>query len=422
MTVHNTSHPSRRQVLAGVGGATVVSTAGCLGDDDEEGTDDEEGEPADVDGDYVIGMVDSLTGSLSPYGEWNSNGVELALEDVNDVGVRDGGELAVILEDDESEAQPGVNAAQRLVNQEEVPLFIGSVGSGVSIAMHESVALEEGVVQISQNSTGATLTDYPDLLRMSPSGAAKGEALAELIYEDGHDTVAVTWVNNDYGQALSEIFEQEYQGEVAYIDPHDQEDASYRAQLTEMANTEATAWLFVTYAEEFTVMVNEAYDQGYNEDVEYYGAESTIADEILENTEPGSQETLTGVTEHAPEGQENYEEFADRYESEFGAEPPVWAAYAYDSITVSALAIEAAESFTSEAIADVIRDVTRPEGEEVYTFADGRELLEDGSPDDVNYVGVSGPLDLDENGDPPGFYRIYEVDDHEYVWGDFVEA
>lgn len=400
----------------------VIATAGCLGDGDDDSDDgDDSTEPSDVEGDYEIGMVDSLTGSLSPYGEWNQNGVELALEDVNAAGLRDGS-LGIIVEDDESEAQPGVAAAQKLVNQDEVPLFIGSVGSGVSIAMHESVALEEGVVQISQNSTGATLTDYPDLLRTSPSGAAKGEALAELAAEDGHDEIAVTWINNDYGQALSEILEAEFAGDVVYNSPHDQGDSSYRAQLTEMANTDATAWMMITYADEFIIMVNEAYDQGYNEDVEYYGAESTIADEILENTEPGSQETLKGVTEHAPEGQENYEEFAARYEDEFDSTPTAWSAYAYDAVTISALAIEAADEFTSDAIADVIRDVTRPDGEEVYTFEAGKELLADGGPDDVNYVGVSGPLDLDENGDPPGFYRIYEVDDHDYVWGDYISS
>ena len=423
MSLPTERQSSRRELLAGLSGAVVVATAGCLGD--EEGDVDDTNGDTDgdaIEGDYEIGMVDSLTGSLSPYGEWNQNGVELALEDVNDAGLRDGGTLGMIIEDDESESQPGVAAAQKLVNQDEVPLFIGSVGSGVSIAMHESVALEEGVVQISQNSTGATLTDYPDLLRTSPSGAAKGEALAELVAEDGHDSVAVTWVNNDYGQALSEIFEAEFTGEIAYINPHDQGEASYRAQLTEMADSGATAWVMITYADEFIVMVNEAYDQGYNEEVEYYGAESTIAEEILENTEPGSQESLRGVTEHAPEGQENYEEFAARYEDEFDSTPTVWSAYAYDAITISALAIEAAEEFTSDAIAAVIRDVTRPEGEEVFTFEDGKAILEDGGPDDVNYVGVSGPLDLDENGDPPGFYRIYEVEDHEYVWGDYISS
>jgi len=57
-----------------------------MGDDDET---------------YQIGMVDSVTGSLAPYGERNERGRELALEDINEVGIGDGRELDVVVEDDD---------------------------------------------------------------------------------------------------------------------------------------------------------------------------------------------------------------------------------------------------------------------------------------------------------------------------------
>lgn len=390
-----------------MGTVGIASVAGCIGDGDDG---------------YEIGMVDSITGSLAPYGERNERGRELALEDINDVGLRGGEELDVIVEDDESTEGEAVAAADKLVNQDGVPLVIGSVGSGASMSIHDSVVSGTDVVHISQNSTGAVLTERPDLLRISPSGATKGAALADLLYDDGHETVAVTWINNDYGDSLADVFEESYEGDVPYIEPHEPEGSSYRGELSEMADTDATAWLFITYADEVTVMINEAYDQGYYEDVDYYGAESTIADEILENTEPGSQEGLTGITEAAPEDQQNYQNFESRFQDEYGESPTVWAAYAYDAFVVSAIAIEAADEFSGEAIGEVVRDVTRPDGEAVSTFAEAKEILEDGGPDDVNYQGVSGPIDLDENGDPPGNYQIYSVEDHEYVWGDYITS
>ncbi|PSQ26648.1 ABC transporter substrate-binding protein, partial [Halobacteriales archaeon QS_9_68_17] len=277
-------------------------------------------------------------------------------------------------------------------------------------------------VQISQNSTSSELSEYPELLRMSPSGAEKAAALADVISEDGHDTVAVTYINNDYGAPLAEVFEEEFDGEVAYNSPHDQGQSSYRGQLTEMADTDASAWLFLTYADEFTVMVNEAYDQGYDEAVEYYGAESTVAEEILKDTEEGSQESLKGITESAPQDQESYQQFIEDFESEFGQTPTVWAAYAYDAVTAAAIAVEAADEVSGSAIDSVVRDVTRPDGEAVYSFEEAKELLQDGDASDVNYEGVSGPVDLDENGDPPGFYQIYSVEDHEYEYGDYVTS
>lgn len=439
-------HDMDRRTLLKLSGLSLVgATAGCLEGEEETpaattteasgggggGGDETTTTTEESGGDessYTIGMVDSLTGSLAPYGERNTRGRELALAAINEVGIgSEGASLNISVEDDESTNQGGVNGAQVLVNQDGVPLLIGSVGSGVSIAIHDSVTRDAGVVQISQNSTSPELTTRPELLRMSPSGSAKGQALASLVNDDGHDTVAVTWINNDYGTGLSEVFaetfESEFDGTVAYNEPHDQGQSSYSGVLTEMASTDASAWIFLTYANEYTVMVNEGFDQGYNTSVDYYGAESTVADSIIENTPEGSMDGMTGITESAPQDQENYQNFVAAFEENYDGTPTVWSAYAYDAVTVAAIAIEAADEFTGEALASVVRDVTRPEGEEVFNFEEAAAVLRDGgSPGDINYQGVSGPVDLDENGDPPGYYQIYSVENHEYVFGDYITS
>ncbi|WP_410765007.1 ABC transporter substrate-binding protein [Haloferax sp. DFSO60] len=445
MSPQGTDRLDRRTMLKLSGLGLVGATAGCLESDEEPTTTESNGGGGGGGGgggeeetttesgggggmsSYTVGMVDSLTGSLAPYGERNTRGRELALEQINSVGIgEDGASLNVSVEDDESTNQAGVAAAQKLVNQDGVPLLIGSVGSGVSIAIFDSVTSDAGVVQISQNSTSPELTSRPDLLRMSPSGAAKGRALANLVADDGHETVAVTWINNDYGTGLSDVFAETFEsngGTVAYNEPHDQGQSSYSGILTEMASTDASAWVFITYANEYTVMVNEGFDQGYNTQVDYYGAESTVADSIIENTPEGSMDGMKGITESAPQDQENYQNFVSNFEAAYDTSPTVWSAYAYDAVTVAALAIAAADDFTSEALASVVRDVTRPDGEEVFNFEDAAAILNDGgSASDINYQGVSGPVDLDENGDPPGFYQIYSVENHEYVYGDYITS
>lgn len=403
---------TRRSVLQATGAAGLTAgIAGCLGD-----------EAADEDEPYVIGMVDSRTGTLEPYGERNERGKQLALEHINDVGIGPNDrELEVHVEDSESLPEPGVDGARLLVDQEGVPLLIGAVGSGVTMAIHDSVIEGTDVVQISQNSTGAVLTERPDLLRASPSGAEKGRHLADLIYDDGHDEVAVTYVNNDYGVSLSDVFVEEYAGEVLATVPHEEEESSYSGEVSELADTDADAWLFIAYAEEFTIMVNEAYDRGYHEEIDYYGAESTIADTILENTPEGSHDGLTGVTETAPVEQENYQRYVEEFEAAYDTSPTVWSAYAYDAIMWSAIAIHVADEFTGPAIMEVVREVTREPGETVHTLGEAKDVVEPGGdPDAVNYHGVSGPLDIDDYGDPTGAYQIYHVEDHEYVWGDFI--
>ncbi|WP_254271588.1 ABC transporter substrate-binding protein [Haloarcula marina] len=437
-----TDELNRRKMLKVAGLAGLGGLAGCVsttddsdggdgsdgsdggdggGGGDTESTETEGGDGGSGDsGPYNIGMVNSLTGSLSAFGERNQRGKELALEAVNDVGI-DGRELAIIEEDSESESQGGVSAAQKLVNQDGVPFLIGAVGSGVSLAIYESVIQGTDVVQLSQNSTGLSLTDFPGLLRMSPTGRTQSTALANIIAEDGYDSVAVTYVNNDYGQSLTDAFVEAWDGEIAYNSPHDQEQQSYSSVVSEMNSSGADAWLFITYQAEFATMVNEVYSSGY--EAQFYGADSVSGDNVIENTPEGSMDGMKIVVPSAPVEEDNYQQFASTFEEAYGEQPTAWSAYAYDCVVVAALSIQAADEFTGAALQQTVRDVTRPEGEQVDSFEAASQILADGGgPDDVDYQGVSGPIDFDENGDPVGFLQILTVEDHDYVGTGFIES
>ena len=426
----------RRDVLKVTGAGALVATAGCVSTTDSTttatetsgggggGGDDTATETETDDsmnqGPYTIGMVNSLTGSLSAFGQRNERGKELALAAVNDVTIN-GRELEIISEDSESQAQAGVSAAQKLVNQDGVPFVIGAVGSGVSLAIYESVIQGTDVVQLSQNSTSPDLTDFPGLLRMSPTGSTQSTALSNIIAEDGFDSVAMAWVNNDYGQGLAETFRAEWDGEIAYDQPHDQGQSSYSSTVSGMANSGADAWVFITYQPEFTSMAQEAFSNGY--EATYYGADSVAGPDVLGNTPEGSLDGMKIVTPSAAIDQENYQNFASAFESEYDTAPTSWSAFAYDCVVTAALSIATADEFTGAALQETVRDVTRPEGEDVFTFAEAMEVLgEDGSPSDINYEGVSGPIDFDENGDPVGFLQVLTVQDHEYTQTGTIEG
>ncbi|MFP4218044.1 MAG: ABC transporter substrate-binding protein, partial [Salinarchaeum sp.] len=59
----------------------------------------------------------------------------------------------------------------------------------------------------------------------------------------------------------------------------------------------------------------------------------------------------------------------------------------------------------------------------VTSYEAAHEILADGgTPDDIDYQGVSGPIDFDKNGDPVGSLQVFEVQDHEYVPIEFREG
>jgi branched-chain amino acid transport system substrate-binding protein len=396
---------SRRTVLESIGAAGALSLAGCTGVGGGSGA--------------TIGLANSETGSLSTFGQRNVRGKEIALADVNETGVL-GGDLEIVVEDTESDSGAGVSAAQKLVNQDGVPLIIGAVSSSVSLSIHKSVTQGTDVTQISQNSTSPDLSNFPDLLRMSPTGAAQASALADIVADDGQGRVAVTHLTNAYGKGVADAFVEAFSGE-SKLFPHDQEKSSYSNVITSMADYDADAWLFVTYQPEFTTMAQEAYDGGHTEEVAIYGSDSVKGPKVLEQTPEGSLEGMKLVAPSAALDQDNYQSFAETFRADYDTDPTAWSASAYDAIVTAAIAIEAAGSTDPADIKAEARAVTGPEGTEVFSFAEAVEALgDDGSGSDVNYQGVSGPIDLDENGDPKAYEQIFEVQDGEYVSQGFI--
>ena len=64
---------------------------------------------------------------------------------------------------------------------------------------------------------------------------------------------------------------------------------------------------------------------------------------------------------------------------------------------MTALAAEAAKNDAGEAIASELVNISR-DGEKCTTFADCVKLIKDGT--DIDYDGVSGPVDLNDTGSP----------------------
>jgi branched-chain amino acid transport system substrate-binding protein len=94
-------------------------------------------------------------------------------------------------------------------------------------------------------------------------------------------------------------------------------------------------------------------------------------------------------------------ELADFRDALLGVDPELidfsYSAESYDAVVVIALAAIAAGSDDGTAAGAQINDITRG-GEKCTTFADCKTLLEGGA--DIDYDGVSGPLEFIDAGEP----------------------
>jgi branched-chain amino acid transport system substrate-binding protein len=86
-----------------------------------------------------------------------------------------------------------------------------------------------------------------------------------------------------------------------------------------------------------------------------------------------------------------------------------FAAQEFDATVLCYLAAVAAGSTDGQQMADHLIDITAPGGDEFtwQQLPDAIEALQDGK--DIDYMGASGPIDMDVHGDPTtGVFDIYQ--------------
>src|SRR5947209_11073235 len=76
-----------------------------------------------------IGVITSITGSLAAFGEAHKNGYAIALDEINAKGGVLGKKLSLDTYDDQSKPDQAVQGVSKLVDQDRVPLVLGSYSS-----------------------------------------------------------------------------------------------------------------------------------------------------------------------------------------------------------------------------------------------------------------------------------------------------
>jgi len=390
----------RTLVLAAV--ATLAIT-GCSSEESSEDSDR-----------LILGALMPMTGDLQAYGETSLNGIKLAVMHVNRGGGVLGKNMAVEVGDTQTTPQAGIDAAKKLISIEGADAIVGALSSGVSIPVAQSVTSQEGVPQISGASTSPVITDLDDsdyMFRTVPSDAFQGKALAEVVEADGLGNVATLYINNDYGEGLSDSFSSAFEalgGTVSAALAYEPGNASYRGELSKAAEGGAEALVLIGYPENGVTILRQALESGTFD--RFVFTDGLKAPEIIDAVGADALEGSYGTAPQALSDTEAATNFTTAYESEFGERPPKpFIDTAYDAAFVIALAARKAGKADGTAIRDALRDVANPPGEVILPgeWEKAMELLENG--EDIDYKGASGSIDFDDNGDVGGTFAHWAI-------------
>lgn len=367
-----------------------------------------------------IGVLVPLTGDLQSYGEPALKAAQLAAKEINAAGGVLGEDVEISSGDTQTSPQPGVAAAQKLVNIEGVNAIMGALSSGVTIPVAQSVAKAEQIPQVSSASTSPVITSLDDedfLFRTVPSDAFQGVALSEVTQEKGYENVSIIYINNDYGKGLAEAFTQAFEkagGTVSATVAYEQGQAAYRGELQQAASDDAEALVLVGYPENGQTILRQALEGGFFRNFVF--TDGMKAPELVDNLGAQYLEGSVGTVPQARDDSPGAQHFSSAYESEYDSLPPKpYLDTAYDAFYLLSLAAQAAGSTDSVAIRDQLRAVANPPGEQVGPgeFEKAVKLLEEGK--EIDYEGASGSVNFDDNGDVPGTFGEWTFKDGEVV-------
>ena len=371
--------------------------------------------------DVKIGFLGGFTGPIESLVPPIYEGAELAVAHVNEQGGVLGGQTLAIPSGDTTcaDATAAANAADRLVNSENVLGIVGALCSGATISAANNAAIPGGVVVVSPASTSPAITTMEDkdlLFRTTPSDAYQGAVMARLLKAKGIDDIAITYVNNDYGKGFADSLEAAFKGvggNVAAKEAHEDKKADYRSELGSLASSGAGTLVVLAYGDgSGQTIIRQALEGGDFD--KFVGGDGMVGDALVEAIGGDRLEGMISTRPGTPEipGADKFNMAAEKS----GLDPKApYAAQAYDAAFLLALAIEKNGKAERAGLNAALREVASAPGEVIMPgeWSKAAALIEAGK--DVNYEGATGSHEFDDAGDVAGVIVEMVVKDGKFM-------
>jgi len=352
-------------------------------------------------GTLTIGTVLPKTGNLAFLGPPEFAAVKLAIKDINAAGGVNGKPVAY-LEGDSGDAQQDVaNPTVDRLLRGGADVLIGAASSGVTKTFLDK-ATSAGAVVYSPANTSPDFTTIADkglYFRTAPSDVLQGRVLGETIVADGKQSVAILALQDPYGTGLAANVGRAIcdGGANVPVDPifYDPAASNFDAQVGQVKAANPDAVVLIGF-EESAKIIQALAAQGVGpKEQQLYLVDGNLGNALGEDLPAGLLEGTKGSLPGAEAAGDFRQQLltVDKALKDYS-----YAGESYDAVVTSALAAVVAKSDAGDAIAKALPDVTRG-GEKCTTFKACADLLAAGTTD-IDYDGVSGPIEFSDVGDP----------------------
>ncbi|BES65698.1 ABC transporter substrate-binding protein [Gottschalkiaceae bacterium SANA] len=339
-----------------------------------------------------IGYAAGITGKYSQLGVASMYGAELAIEEINAEGGIHGRELELIIKDDRSDAEIAREVDQELIDEGVVAI----VGHTISSMIHTVPLMNENhMLMISPTIATDTLTGKDDyFIRVIPSNFDQAEKLAEGIFQDNQQHIAVLYEKNNsiFTKVLADFFleiveskERSVDHMVAFVSA---DELDYMGIASDIKEKDVDSLLILASAYDVAAFAQALHILECDVTI-YIPAWGTTNDLLVYGGK--TVENVTGVNFLDLESENpKYLAFSESYRKKYQMEPSFSAVFTYESIMI---------------LKEALLNVNEISSENIRTY-----ILEQGK-----FGGLQSDIVFDAYGDVEREVYLYQVKDGKFT-------
>jgi branched-chain amino acid transport system substrate-binding protein len=249
------------------------------------------------------------------------------------------------------------------------------------------------------------------VFRVNATDEALAAAVAKTLYRQGFKSVTILSNNAAGTIGLGESFKDSFTkngGTVLSMIVYPDKQSSYTSEVGKALATKPDLYLLSCYTPDGILVVKEAY-QGHAT-AKFAMPAWCLNDDLIKGVGANVADGDIAFDLVAVSTSKAYKRLNAAYNAKTGKDAfdNVYAVHVYDAIHLLALAFQKAGTTKSLAVGKALIQVSNPPGQEVTSFAEGRPLLRQGK--SVHYVGASGPIEFNAQGDMAPNVGIFKVE------------
>ena len=328
--------------------ALTVSMAACgNGGGSDKGS-------ADADT-FKIGGIGPTTGDAAIYGTAVQNGIQLAIDEINEAGGINGYQIEFKF-DDQSDSEKSVNAYNTLKDWG-MQMLVGTTTSTPCTAVVEETHADN-MFQLTPSATAVESIQYDNAFRMCFSDPDQGKASADYISENNlAKKIAVIYNSSDtYSSGVYQKFAE--QAKTLGLDIVAAEaftadsKTDFSVQLQKAKDAGAELVFLPIYYQEASLILAQANKMGFAP--KWFGCDGMDGLLALDGFDAALAENLMFLTPFTADAEdEATQKFVSDFEAAFKGTPNQFAADAYDCVYVIKEAAEKAELTPDMSVSDM---------------------------------------------------------------------